>query len=169
MYPRGTLSCRPYLAPAAGSAAQSESPRTDTVYRPRIPRRALRYFHCNQPASKAVRALYTGLLTHLLCHSTYIPPVTRRHEGQPRRPVTSRVFGGITNWSGFGDDDGEIVFVGARLAPAPALASAHVDVKDSCKYAQGADGTRCHQRCGGQSLAIGYASLSAVGDHRSRL
>ena len=58
--------------------------------------------------------------------------------------------GEITNWSEVGGDDGEIVLVG---------------LKDSCKYAQELTATGAViSAVEANPLAIGYASLSAIGD-----
>ena len=70
--------------------------------------------------------------------------------------------GGITNWSEVGGDDGEIVLVGREAGSGTRDGfESIVDVKDSCKYAQELTATGAVEA---NPLAIGYASLSAVGD-----
>ena len=74
--------------------------------------------------------------------------------------------GEITNWSEVGGDDGEIVLIGreAGSGTRDGLESI-VDVKDSCKYAQELTATGAViSAVEANPLAIGYASLSAVGD-----
>ena len=68
--------------------------------------------------------------------------------------------GEITNWSEVGGDDGEIVLVGREAG-----SGSIVDVKDSCKYAQELTATGAViSAVEANPLAIGYASLSAIGD-----
>ena len=70
--------------------------------------------------------------------------------------------GEITNWSEVGGDDGEIVLVGREAGSGTRDGfESIVDVKDSCKYAQELTATSAVEA---NPLAIGYASLSAVGD-----
>ena len=74
--------------------------------------------------------------------------------------------GEITNWSEVGGDDGEIVLIGreAGYGTRDGFESI-VDVKDSCKYAQELTATGAViSAVEANPLAIGYASLSAVGD-----
>ena len=74
--------------------------------------------------------------------------------------------GEITNWSEVGGDDGEIVLVGREAGSGTRDGfESIVDVKDSCKYAQEltAPGAVI-SAVEANPLAIGYASLSAVGD-----
>ena len=74
--------------------------------------------------------------------------------------------GEITNWADVGGDDGEIVLIGreAGSGTRDGLESI-VDVKDSCKYAQELTATGAViSAVEANPLAIGYASLSAVGD-----
>ena len=74
--------------------------------------------------------------------------------------------GEITNWSEVGGDDGEIVLIGreAGCGTRDGFESI-VDVKDSCKYAQELTATGAViSAVEANPLAIGYASLSAVGD-----
>lgn len=74
--------------------------------------------------------------------------------------------GGITNWSEVGGDDGEIVLVGREAGSGTRDGfESIVDVKDSCKYAQELTATGAViSAVEANPLAIGYASLSAVGD-----
>ena len=74
--------------------------------------------------------------------------------------------GEITNWSEVGDDDGEIVLVGREAGSGTRDGfESIVDVKDSCKYAQELTATGAViSAVEANPLAIGYASLSAVGD-----
>ena len=74
--------------------------------------------------------------------------------------------GEITNWSEVGGDDGEIVLVGREAGPGTRDGfESIVDVKDACKYAQELTATGAViSAVEANPLAIGYASLSAVGD-----
>lgn len=74
--------------------------------------------------------------------------------------------GEITNWSEVGGDDGEIVLIGREAGSGTRDGfESIVDVKDSCKYAQELTATGAViSAVEANSLAIGYASLSAVGD-----
>lgn len=74
--------------------------------------------------------------------------------------------GGITNWSEVGGDDGEIVLVGREAGSGTRDGfESIVDVKDSCKYAQELTATGAViSAVEANPLAIGYASLSAIGD-----
>ena len=78
-----------------------------------------------------------------------------------------RMFTGeITNWSEVGGDDGEIVLIGREAGSGTRDGfESIVDVKDSCKYAQELTATGAViSAVEANPLAIGYASLSAVGD-----
>ena len=74
--------------------------------------------------------------------------------------------GGITNWKDVGGDDGEIVLVGREAGSGTRDGfESIVDVKDSCKYAQELTATGAViSAVEANPLAVGYASLSAVGD-----
>ena len=74
--------------------------------------------------------------------------------------------GEITNWSEVGGDDGEIVLMGREAGSGTRDGfESIVDVKDSCKYAQELTATGAViSAVEANPLAIGYASLSAVGD-----
>ena len=74
--------------------------------------------------------------------------------------------GEITNWKDVGGDDGEIVLVGREAGSGTRDGfESIVDVKDSCKYAQELTATGAViSAVEANPLAIGYASLSAVGD-----
>lgn len=74
--------------------------------------------------------------------------------------------GEITNWSEVGGDDGEIVLVGREAGSGTRDGfESIVDVKDSCKYAQELTATGAViSAVEANPLAIGYASLSAIGD-----
>ena len=74
--------------------------------------------------------------------------------------------GEITNWSEVGSDDGEIVLIGREAGSGTRDGfESIVDVKDSCKYAQELTATGAViSAVEANPLAIGYASLSAVGD-----
>ena len=74
--------------------------------------------------------------------------------------------GEITNWSKVGGDDGEIVLIGREAGSGTRDGfESIVDVKDSCKYAQELTATGAViSAVEANPLAIGYASLSAVGD-----
>ena len=74
--------------------------------------------------------------------------------------------GEITNWSEVGGDDGEIVLVGREAGSGTRDGfESIVDVKDSCKYAQELTATGAViSAVEANPLAIGYASLSAVGE-----
>ena len=74
--------------------------------------------------------------------------------------------GEITNWSEVGGDDGEIVLIGREAGSGTRDGfESIVDVKDSCKYAQELTATGAViSAVEANPLAIGYASLSAVGD-----
>ena len=74
--------------------------------------------------------------------------------------------GEITNWSDVGGDDGEIVLIGREAGSGTRDGfESIVDVKDSCKYAQELTATGAViSAVEANPLAIGYASLSAVGD-----
>ena len=74
--------------------------------------------------------------------------------------------GEITNWSEVGGDDGEIVLIGREAGSGTRDGfESIVDVKDSCKYAQELTATGAvTSAVEANPLAIGYASLSAVGD-----
>ena len=73
--------------------------------------------------------------------------------------------GEITNWSEVGGD-GEIVLIGREAGSGTRDGfESIVDVKDSCKYAQELTATGAViSAVEANPLAIGYASLSAVGD-----
>lgn len=74
--------------------------------------------------------------------------------------------GEITNWSEVGGDDGKIVLIGREAGSGTRDGfESIVDVKDSCKYAQELTATGAViSAVEANPLAIGYASLSAVGD-----
>ena len=74
--------------------------------------------------------------------------------------------GEIANWSEVGGDDGEIVLIGREAGSGTRDGfESIVDVKDSCKYAQELTATGAViSAVEANPLAIGYASLSAVGD-----
>ena len=74
--------------------------------------------------------------------------------------------GEITNWKDVGGDDGEIVLVGREAGSGTRDGfEIIVDVKDSCKYAQELTATGAViSAVEANPLAIGYASLSAIGD-----
>lgn len=74
--------------------------------------------------------------------------------------------GEITNWSEVGGDDGEIVLIGREAGSGTRDGfESIVDVKDSCKYAQELTATGAViSAVEANPLAIGYASLSAVGE-----
>ena len=74
--------------------------------------------------------------------------------------------GEITNWKDVGGDDGEIVLVGREAGSGTRDGFENiVDVKDSCKYAQELTATGAViSAVEANPLAVGYASLSAVGD-----
>ena len=74
--------------------------------------------------------------------------------------------GEITNWSEVGGDDGDIVLIGREAGSGTRDGfESIVDVKDSCKYAQELTATGAViSAVEANPLAIGYASLSAVGD-----
>ena len=74
--------------------------------------------------------------------------------------------GEITSWSEVGGDDGEIVLVGREASSGTRDGfESIVDVKDSCKYAQELTATGAViSAVEANPLAIGYASLSAIGD-----
>ena len=74
--------------------------------------------------------------------------------------------GEITNWSEVGGDDGEIVLIGREAGSGTRDGfESIVDVKDTCKYAQELTATGAViSAVEANPLAIGYASLSAVGD-----
>lgn len=73
--------------------------------------------------------------------------------------------GEITNWSEVGGGDGEIVLIGREAGSGTRDGfESIVDVKDSCKYAQELTATGAViSAVEANPLAIGYASLSAVG------
>ena len=74
--------------------------------------------------------------------------------------------GEITNWKNVGGEDGEIVLVGREAGSGTRDGfESIVDVKDSCKYAQELTATGAViSAVEANPLAIGYASLSAIGD-----
>lgn len=74
--------------------------------------------------------------------------------------------GEITNWAEVGGDDGEIVLIGREAGSGTRDGfESIVEVKDSCKYAQELTATGAViSAVEANPLAIGYASLSAVGD-----
>ena len=74
--------------------------------------------------------------------------------------------GEITNWKDVGGDDGEIVLVGREAGSGTRDGfESIVDVKDACKYVQELTATGAViSAVEANPLAIGYASLSAVGD-----
>ena len=79
----------------------------------------------------------------------------------------AQIFTGeITNWSEVGSGDGEIVLIGREAGSGTRDGfESIVDVKDSCKYAQELTATGAViSAVEANPLAIGYASLSAVGD-----
>ena len=74
--------------------------------------------------------------------------------------------GEITNWKDVGGEDGEIVLIGREAGSGTRDGfESIVDVKDSCKYAQELTATGAViSAVEANPLAVGYASLSAVGD-----
>ncbi len=74
--------------------------------------------------------------------------------------------GEITNWADVGGADGEIVLIGREAGSGTRDGfESIVDVKDSCKYAQELTATGAViSAVEANPLAVGYASLSAVGD-----
>ena len=74
--------------------------------------------------------------------------------------------GEITNWSEVDGDDGEIVLIGREAGSGTRDGfESIVEVKDNCKYAQELTATGAViSAVEANPLAIGYASLSAVGD-----
>ena len=74
--------------------------------------------------------------------------------------------GEITNWSEVGGDDGEVVLIGREAGSGTRDGfESIVEVKDSCEYAQELTATGAViSAVEANPLAIGYASLSAVGD-----
>ena len=74
--------------------------------------------------------------------------------------------GEITNWSEVGGNDAQVVFMGREAGSGTRDGfESIVDVKDSCKYAQELTATGAViSAVEANPLAIGYASLSAVGD-----
>ena len=92
----------------------------------------------------------------------------------PENPVSdldidtiAKIYTGeITNWKDVGGDDGDIVLVGREAGSGTRDGfESIVDVKDSCKYAQELTATGAViSAVEANPLAIGYASLSAVGD-----
>ncbi len=74
--------------------------------------------------------------------------------------------GEITNWKDVGGEDGEIVLIGREAGSGTRDGfESIVDVKDSCLYAQELTATGAViSAVESNKLAIGYASLSAVGD-----
>ena len=74
--------------------------------------------------------------------------------------------GEITNWKDVGGNDAEIVLIGREAGSGTRDGfESIVDVKDSCKYAQELTATGAViSAVEANPLAIGYASLSAVGD-----
>ena len=79
--------------------------------------------------------------------------------------------GEITNWKDVGGADGEIVLIGREAGSGTRDGfESIVDVKDSCKYAQELTATGAViSAVEANPLAIGYASLSAVGDTVKRV
>ena len=93
------------------------------------------------------------------------------NENNPVKSLTRQQLkdiyaGKITNWKDVGGDDGEIVLVGREAGSGTRDGfESIVDVKDSCKYAQELTATGAViSAVEANPLAIGYASLSAVGD-----
>ncbi len=74
--------------------------------------------------------------------------------------------GEITNWKDVGGEDGKIVLIGREAGSGTRDGfESIVDVKDSCLYAQELTATGAViSAVESNKLAIGYASLSAVGD-----
>lgn len=74
--------------------------------------------------------------------------------------------GEITNWSEVGGEDGEIVLIGREAGSGTRDGfESIVGVDDACKYAQELTATGAViSAVAANKLAIGYASLSAVGD-----
>ena len=74
--------------------------------------------------------------------------------------------GEITNWKDVGGNDAEIVLIGREAGSGTRDGfESIVDVKDSCKYAQELTATGAViSAVEANPLAIGYASLSAVGE-----
>jgi len=74
--------------------------------------------------------------------------------------------GEITNWKDVGGNDAEVVLIGREAGSGTRDGfESIVDVKDSCKYAQELTATGAViSAVEANPLAIGYASLSAVGD-----
>ena len=87
-------------------------------------------------------------------------------EDLPVDQLKQMFTGEITNWSEVGGDDGEIVLIGREAGSGTRDGfESIVDVKDSCKYAQELTATGAViSAVEANPLAIGYASLSAVGD-----
>ena len=80
--------------------------------------------------------------------------------------IASIYKGEITNWKDVGGSDAEIVLIGREAGSGTRDGfESIVDVKDSCKYAQELTATGAViSAVEANPLAIGYASLSAVGD-----
>ncbi len=87
-------------------------------------------------------------------------------EDLPVDKLKQMFTGEITNWADVGGDDGEIVLIGREAGSGTRDGfESIVDVKDSCKYAQELTATGAViSAVEANPLAIGYASLSAVGD-----
>ena len=87
-------------------------------------------------------------------------------EDLPVDQLKQMFTGEITNWADVGGDDGEIVLIGREAGSGTRDGfESIVDVKDSCKYAQELTATGAViSAVEANPLAIGYASLSAVGD-----
>ena len=80
--------------------------------------------------------------------------------------IAQLATGEITNWADVGGTDGQVVFMGREAGSGTRDGfESIVDVKDSCKYAQELTATGAViSAVEANPLAIGYASLSAVGD-----
>ena len=80
--------------------------------------------------------------------------------------IAAIATGEVTNWKEVGGPDAEIVMIGREAGSGTRDGfESIVDVKDSCKYAQELTATGAViSAVEANPLAIGYASLSAVGD-----
>ena len=116
-------------------------------------------------SSRALKADETGV-TGTIVALDGIAIIVNKDEDLTVDQLKQMFTGEITNWSEVGGDDGEIVLVGREAGSGTRDGfESIVDVKDSCKYAQELTATGAViSAVEANPLAIGYASLSAIGD-----